>query len=378
MTGIEKYAELINNIFGIGSATFDVSYNKYNHVIGALGSPDQFTAFKSNFEERLRRLAILIQIDVSLKKDILSTINRIATSEWDGAYAELCALDYFLSHSLKSPGYVLLDNTTCAEDTIASDMGMKNANHDMYFTTFNVCMDTKLLSDKIGDILKGICKNFKSIKNFPNLTILPSYSLDDDFSIYQNNRKQLLEEMIENFDNQSYNLTEFSSRVIHGLSYKFQWQSGFSFTESEYSPIQHARNNHHLLFAHAKKFSKIEPTVIVFVIFPWSGEHVFPFEDSKRAFFKEFGDNFFSGYISSSEQAKNFNNKIKTSISVSDLTKHLSGIMFLEDNCILAENANDINVNASFYWNPNAYKPLLGSLLDKHLQNKGALNLLST
>jgi hypothetical protein len=374
MTDRSNYATLVDSIFGAGTASFDVTDTQSNNVIGALGKPGQFVEFSANFEQRLHRLAASIKSDGTLQKEIHAAINKIVTSEWDGAYAELCALDYFLADALTGPGEVDLDRTLSASETLALEMGMQNANHDMSFPRLGVSMDTKLLSDKVGGLLDGVFKDFRKAKGIEHLTILPSYNHAEDFTTFQTNRQKLLEELTLHVDINTRPST-LVSHVIPGLSYKFGWDAGVLVGVNSYSPFQHAKNHHHLLFGHAKKFSKMEPTVIVFVIFPWPGEKVFPFEDSKQQFFKSFGDYFFTDYLNSSDLAKDFNNKFTSEISASNVTKHLSGIIFLEDNSILAKTPNDLNVNASFIWNPNALYPLVVSPLEACLLARSAIDL---
>lgn len=374
MTDRAHYATLVDGIFGVGTVTFDEADARSNSVIGALGKLGQFVEFSANFEQRLRRLAASLQADQTLRKEILAAINKIVTSEWDGAYAELCALDYFLANASTGPGNVVLDRTVPASQTLASEMGMQYANHDISFPSLGVSMDTKLLSDKVGGILEGVFKDFRTAKKIKNLTILPTYNRDEDFATYQAKRQKLLDELDQGVDI-NVRPSTLVSQVISGLSYEFGWDPGVLMAESSYSPLEHAENHHRLLFGHAKKFSKVEPTVIVFVLFPWTGENVFHFEDSKRLFFKEFGDHFFSGYLSSPDPAKNFNSKINSAILAGDVTKHLSGILFLEDDSVLAMTPNELNITASFLWNPNALHPLAASRLEACLLARGAFNL---
>ena len=49
-----------------------------------------------------------------------------------------------------------------AAETLASEIGMLNANHDIRFPRLGVLMDTKLLLDKTGQILDGIFEEFRS------------------------------------------------------------------------------------------------------------------------------------------------------------------------------------------------------------------------
>lgn len=370
------FASLVDRVFGNGSATFDTTLIQSNNVIGALAHPTEYTTFKKNFEARLQRLNTAVLIDASLRKEVLAAVNRIADAGWDGAYAELTALDYFLAEPETGPGKILLDRTVLATETLASEMGMEKANHDMSFPALGVSMDTKLLSDKTGEILEGIFKDFRSAKGIKNLLIVPSYNLDSDFAHYSANRGALIKELIDGVDTitQPNGLT---SKVIHGLSYRFAWKSGVYFGERSYSPLEHAQRHHPLLFGHAKKFSRHEPTVIVFVIFPWAGENVFLFEDPKRIFFKHFGQHFFNDYLGCSESASKHNRKFKSTISTSEVTRHLSGIIYLEDQTIMATNPDQLNVGASYIWNKNAIHPLSGHLFETTLQRRGAYNLSS-
>ena len=130
-----NYAALINDVFGANSAAFDVVNTQSNNVIGALADKQQFGAFSANFEQRLRRLADAIKADPTLRKEAVAAVNKIVTTEWAGAYAELSALDYFLAAPSTGPGTIELDRTVPAADTLASEMGMQNANYDMSFTS---------------------------------------------------------------------------------------------------------------------------------------------------------------------------------------------------------------------------------------------------
>lgn len=372
MTPRVNYAAFIDNIFGAGSATFDITKTDTNSVIGALANPRGFAEFKANFEARLRRINVAIQSDISLRKDVIGAANRIAEDEWDGAYAELCALDYFLAAPLTGPGNVELDKTVPASDTLASEMGMQNANHDMRLTSLGVSMDTKNLSDKTRQILDGVFDEFRKAKGIKSMLIMPTYDHDDDFTPYAANRSQLLAELVNGVDVNG-RTPRLTSQVISGLSYEFAWNAGAYLSASSYSPVEHATRHHTLLFGHIKKFSRTEPTAIVYVMFPWSGETAF-FGFGKDTFQTEFGKQFFNNYLRSSELAKSFNKKVKSNITAADVTKHLSGVVFLDDKSITAKDPKQINVEASFVWNENAVLSLVGHPLDVELRRRGAVD----
>lgn len=104
-------------------------------------------------------------------------------------------------------------------------MGMQSANHDMRLKFLGVSMDTKNLSDKIGQILEGIFEDFRKAKGIVSMTIVPTYGHDDDFTSYARNRPQLLAELVNGVDVSATTL-QLRSQVIPGLSYVFGWNAG--------------------------------------------------------------------------------------------------------------------------------------------------------
>ena len=56
MTPRANYAAFVDNIFGAGSAKFDIAKTDKNNVIGALASPHSFAEFSAIFKERPRRI----------------------------------------------------------------------------------------------------------------------------------------------------------------------------------------------------------------------------------------------------------------------------------------------------------------------------------
>lgn len=374
MTDRLVYATLIESIFGLEAVSFDTSKTHSNNVIGAIASTNGFSEFKANFTARLHRLNVAIETNSRLRATIINIVNQIADpSNWDGAYAELSALDYFLSHQDTSAASITLDVTVSATETLGAEMGMTNANHDLRLPAYGVSMDTKLLSDKIVSILVGIFKDVLKSKGIAHLLIVPSYPPDQEYALYQNNRAALLNELITATDVET-RPTKFTSTIIPELSYQFAWEAGVYMSEKTYDPNTHAKNHHRLLFSHAKKFSKVEPSVIVFVHFPWSGEKLY-MDSLRKTFFREVGNLFFDSYLGKPDLAASILQSFKTTISAADVTKHLSGIVYLEDQAVTAKDPNQVNVDASYIWNSNAVYPLANLEFDRYLQSRGALNL---
>ncbi|MEB8474360.1 hypothetical protein, partial [Acidithiobacillus ferriphilus] len=77
------------------------------------------------------------------------------------------------------------------------------------------------------------------------------------------------------------------------------------------------------------------------------------------------------------DSASKYNRKFRSALSASEVTRHLSGIIYLEDQAIMATNPDQLNVGASYIWNENAINPLSGHLFETTLQRRRAYNLSS-
>lgn len=349
----ENYKKIIDGIFGAGVCTIDTSIDNKNNVIGSLVS-DQFTTFTTNFLNRLKRLSKIYSENKHLRDSIQHAVNQIADiNNWDGAFSELTVLDYFFSFPDTGAEHLKLDVTIPATETLASEMGFSNANLDGYFSNFDFYFDTKVLSDKSGQIVDGIIEQVKNILNISGLTIHPSFNGDLPFEEFQKKRNKLLNELLDGIRPES-KTSYIKSTIVDSLSYRLLWGAGVSSGESEYSPIEHAKNHHTLLFQHVKKFHRNKPTIIIFVNFPWFGEKIPPFDGVKESFYSNLSKNFFNGYSGKGILGKDINGKIKSDILASEVTEHLSAIIFMDDHSILGDCNEKNHIKTRSYFNNEA------------------------
>ena len=151
----EYYKNLINNLFGDGVCNIDTESEASNNVLGALVS-DQFEEFSSNFKARLERISKEYGSESRLRSSIDQALNQVADkNNWDGAYSEISVLDFLFTFNETSSNHIRLDVTVPATETLASELGYLNSNLDGYLTKYEVYFDTKVLSDKSGQILEG-------------------------------------------------------------------------------------------------------------------------------------------------------------------------------------------------------------------------------
>lgn len=125
-----------------------------------------------------------------------------------------------------------------------------------------------------------------------------------------------------------------------------------------YHPFHHAQNLHKHVFNYAKKFIKDKPTLIVLVTFPWYNQVLLNYDESNKILYRALARRVFCQYMNNSTVFSEFNSKFNGIQTIFEVTRNLSGIIFLEDNCIKGENPNSANINTFVYLNPNSKNPL--------------------
>jgi hypothetical protein len=271
MNDLENYKAILDQYFGSGSARFNTASGVSNNIIGALNRTG-FASFRVVFLKRCKRLPAHYPASDHNRKPLLDRLNEMAsTGKWDGVYAEMVAFDFLNSDQdwLSTP--INLSKTVPATETLAGGLGSQNANFDGFYDDFGVCFDVKVLGDKSQNILKGIIAEETNTLGISGLDISPEYPLDLAFEQFEVNRNKLRAEL-ETSINIGARTPFIKSSVVTDLSYRIRWEAGVLTTVGTYDPFQHAANHHILLFRHAKKFSKINPSLIVFVVFPWFSE----------------------------------------------------------------------------------------------------------
>ena len=373
MNDLENYKAILDQYFGIESARFDTSTGETNNLIGALNRTG-YESFRSVFLNRCKRLAARYMPSYPNRKHLLDRLNEICNKDtWNGAYAEMVVYDFLNSDGNWLPEPINLSKTVPATETLAGSHGKKHANFDGYYDEFNVCFDVKVLGDKSRQILDEIISKAKAKIGNPSVSIIPEYPLDNDFALFRKNDRSLIEELAGAI-NVVAKTTLVKSLVLPQLSYKLIWQSGSLTTVSTYDPYQHAENHHHLLFKHAKKFSVTQPSLIVFVFFPWFSEKVIGQFDSNQIFYRSLCRRFFCQYAKDLSPAKNspLCKGFQGSETLAEVPEKLSGILFLEDTSITTSDTESQNVEAFAYLNPNAAHKVSDRFRD-HLSSLGFL-----
>lgn len=370
MNNADNYKIILDKHFGAGTATFSTTSGHTNNLIAALNDP-QYWPFRSAFEKRLERLAARYPSGHPDRSELTVRANDIATSNWDGAYAELIAFDFLNSdqHYLTSP--ISLSKTVPATQTLAGALGMQNVNLDGYYDDFAVWFDIKVLADKSRDILNGMTAQVKGKLGITDATVSPEYPLHLDYMLFQQSRKALVTEF-ESALIGGKKPTYIRSSVIPELAYRILWGSGVVTAVSIYNPYAHAEKHHPLLFSHAKKFSHTSPTLIVFVVFPWFSERVVVQTNSSETFYRAFSRRFFCQYAKDTRPAGTLLKPFAGPESLAQVTDKLSGVVFLEDSCITTSKPDEQNIRGFAYLNPNAVHKV-GGLFRNYLSGLGLI-----
>lgn len=365
MNDLEKYAAILNEVFGPGTSTFDTAQPTSNHVIGALNFVGDFEAFKVNFKARLTRLRDIYAENPDYLREIKVQANEIANpSNWEGAFAELATYDHFNKDILARKQYLytpIKPNVTIpATRTFAAEFGKVNANLDGQIEQYDVYFDVKRFADVVGELLKGVYESLYLRLGRNDFMIGAEHSLDVSYNEFQQNRTALLEELVANIEPNE--TTYYRSTVIPNLNFRLNWGRGILTVERSYHPYRHAVNLHKTAFNYANKFVKDRPSFIVLVIFPWYNNVVTDFHNGNVEFFRAFARRVFCGYRYDAALFTTFDRNFTGTHTMLEVSQNLSGIVFLEDRTITGENPEDTNVKAHVYVNPNAVNPLYRSL----------------
>jgi len=353
---------IIEGIFGPGTCTLDPSSNDTNDVIDALSATSGFGTFQANFMMRLRRLKEAYDGHPSMPA-LLIQVNQVGDrNNWQGAVAELAAIDFFVSDRNWLPNSPQLDVNIDVSDSLASKFGMKVANLDVHFEHFDVYSDVKVLKDNVTEILEGI---YGDIWPGTRPLIKPEYPKDTSSDDVKAKRPYLLDLLRREIDDGKQPIFIDCSSVVDGLKIRLRWTGGVLAAESSYSPYKYANEFHRLPLQHAKKFVISRPFFLTFVIFPWFNSIVTDFCDDNKTFYRSLARRVFCQYKHDASLFSSMFRKYSGAETIYEVSQELGAILFLEDKSINGENLDATNVIGYYYENPNGHRaPSNGTMGD--------------
>lgn len=352
MCSWQNYREVVGGILG-----FDLfsEYRKQegNPIIDAIYCSDDYFSFTENFLNRLRKLDSFFR-DSPSYSTFLDQVRLIADPRnYNGAYCELAAFDFFSSGDdwVTSDGMSLDHTVDDSRSSLGEFINGQASNWDIYFSQHDILCDIKTFSDTLKIKLdRAISKAKKNLGM--EVSVLPALSTDrkhQDFSV--RNLTKDLEDVLQSNIGQNINA---KSTIFSGLSYSLKWGKGVNLAERSHNIYRYAENYHTLPFEHIRKFSTQSPCFLTFVVFPWFNNIPHQVLDSKRILYRSFSRRFFMQYRFSEQQFRDsdvsqYQGKFQGEHSVFDVTRHLSGILFLEDHSL-----NEDRFSGYLFLNPEA------------------------
>jgi hypothetical protein len=360
MTDIQNYISVISRIFGPAAVSVDSSSNDTNPIVSALNSKDNFAQFQTNFVNRLKRLEALYAGHASRKQVILQ-VNEVASRNWPGAVAELAAFDFFGMATGAVPN---LDVNIAGNRTYTAALGNSGpANLDIEFADIGVYTDVKVLKDNVRELLEGIYKEVWPLKR---PLIAHEFPLDANEKTIREKRMAVVSEL-KTAD--SAKLTSVRSNSVTDLSFRLEWATGAVLTEGIYSPQRHAEETEKLPFLHIKKFVRDQPFFLTFVSFPWYNNRITSFDSSNLRFYRALANRVFCAHKTAPPLMSAWSPKFSGAETVYDVSRSLTGLLFLEDQSISSISAGT-GVAAYYFGNRNAVNE--SSELTKRLAQIGA------
>jgi len=328
-----KYHDFILNIFSLQSD------NKSNRFADTFEN-NQY--FRKNFSCRILNLYNLYK-STNFEKPILNKLKELTNPKnWQGAYAELLAYDILNSDNW---GLIEIDKKIDDENfTFAHEYGKKLADLDGYFSDLEVYFDVKSLQDNkfLDKVIKDAKKNSKN-----KCSILAQYDIDDDFDEYNNKFADLVDELTNALDNK---LVKFDSNIIPNLSYNIHYENGTNSSLNSYNPYRNAENfTDTFLKRYSCKFVKDRPFFLIIVnswLYNSINNNCF---DGNKIFYRSLSRRLFMQYRHSDKKMKEIFNEFKGEQTVFEVSKKLSGIIFIDDLPI-----NNDDIKCYIYINPNA------------------------
>lgn len=377
---LDNYKKILENIFE-EEIHFSKNANTNNCISGL--NPKYNSCFKDNFINTLNTINNYFnkyKIDKSKLKETLKNIaNQKGYYEWAGAYSEIVALGYLINSDYidKIEFNTIKDDTgNLFENSLAKIMGQKTVDLDFKIEVMNryLYIDVKSLSptylklfNKIFKIiLSNIDRNDVFIGLENHLNINDHISEKDIKKIiceYNKNKKGLIKEIIDCINKEKTEY-EYKNNVLE-KTIKFRisyYNKGLRLTNSGFiDPYKMAQDYEYRILNYYNKLLITKPSFIIFVINPWFSSEIYTLgrlEEYNKIFYRSLSRRIFIDLLKINEPLFKYldsNNKyaeeIDNKITVSYVSKLVSGIIFIEDHSIIR--SNDI-YNGYVYVNPNA------------------------
>ncbi len=383
MNQVEKYQKKISEIFN-KEINFK-SLNIKNNCIGALASENDFKIFRDNFYQRIERLKAKFTSEEELNSiiNILKNIGMVEGYKWSGAYSELIALDYWsFFKDIEEIKFPIKDSDNIFSNSIARlegqtevdlDLSLK-IKHQIVFLDVKSFIPTHFeLIDQIITLLKKkVTTNIMIGVN--NLSEVNYLKIKSDLTNEIRGRKLIdkLEDAVKNKKKSLIFRLKSGNDIEFRVSYPDDNDRVLITTRSV--------NNYQLADEYKFKFlnyyNKLllnKPSLLNLVINPWfNRDFIGDSKEDNLIFLRSLSRRVFVELTKDKTPMKSYFPKFKGNHTVSDISKKISGLVFINDKSILKEkeiyesyiflNPNSDNVKLdssnfdSLFWSSNDNK----------------------
>ncbi|MBC7000115.1 hypothetical protein [Cytophaga sp. FL35] len=374
MTQIENYKKILEDIF---KQKIKFSNNNIeNNCIGALKSKDDYSVFRNNFIERLKRINAYFSDSEDTITEVINTAKQLGQTKgykWAGAYSELVALDYWIQfQDLSNITFPDRGNVDDFVESIAKQIGQQEIDLDISLdlSTKKIYTDVKCLIPTHTELTDQILNRVKSKTRRQDYLIGIDDIYDVDFlrtkgdfvsELQSGNLINELEKCV-NQGNKYYSHTlKSGNKASFRISYSQPGKNTVLTTTRAMDPYKLAIDYRYKILDYYNKLLINEPSLITFVINPWFNQELnTSLGDFFGTFLRSLARRVFMELTKDDTDMEIiFPDLIGHNLKISDVAKKITGIIFIKDNSIMkmGEDINDVYI----YLNPNATNKVLKS-----------------
>lgn len=328
---------------------------------------------------RLRRIGRSYQNNTAELEKLQKTLRDLFSERnWIGAYAELCALDFFchpnypqtlahispptISHSIRP------NDKDITVKTYAEELGGKcEINVDVFWDFYGVYSDVKVLKCNVTEILNSAYRKVWPKGRAPRITC--DFPVDGSRHLLTNNIPKIIEALKKAAVTQE-RVVSVRLPALGDIRFTLQWRAGVQISEFSIDPYRQAAERYRDVFSFVNKFVVDARFFLTFVRSDLFSPDFVPFDEDVRVFYRAFARRVFLQHQHSTLRFSDVNREFFGSQTVSEVLRSIGGVLFLDDgyNSIGKRRANKdwSDVAGYLYLNPNAGEPHpLSLLLDR-------------
>ncbi|WP_191017978.1 hypothetical protein [Treponema zioleckii] len=383
MTDVENLEKMIADVFWVEKKI--KNKNNTNRCIQPLNldNGQKISFFAYNFMNRLSRLNEKFKGSSEDIRNICEKVKNIGethNSQWAGPYSELVALDFYTQFSeFFDVSYINILDIRQHKKSIPAKIGQKeliDIDLCLHLKNMDIFTDVKSFNCIHMNILDEIFKKVEKyaletlgkliLVGVDNLSSLDYMEVKNHLGYEKNKIFQALKIAVkENRRNVNYESKD-------GIKFNFKIEySNMLSTVKDYSPFAMAEAYKYKFLDYGNKLIDNEYSVITIVKNPWFNEETVDFGDFNNLFYRSLSRRTFMELFKMDNFAREVSNFYSQSdLSVSDISKSLAGIVFIDDNSAYTKSRENL-YDAYFYLNPNYAnkEPLTIRKIEKFFHN---------